>query len=304
MSLLTLATKTLSAIDAALEKDQGASYRGWLGKVLPHIGDAYDTKPPGPRSHLGASLMGRDCERELYYSWRWAKYPSFIGRILRLFNRGHLEEGRVIALLLMIGVQVRQQDENGKQFRISDVMGHYGGSGDGYAYGLPDCPDTWVLLEFKTHGLKSYEKVKKDGVKAAKFEHFGQMQQYMFKSGVHKALYVAVCKDNDDIHMELIDFDGRTGESLIARAKRIITGKKAPARLDKASLTWYGCKFCDFRGVCLRKEEVEKNCRTCRFSTPEDGGLWFCNKPGMPPLELSREEQLAGCGSWERFDDE
>ena len=28
------------------------------------------------------------------------------GRILRLFNRGHLEEARFIALLLLIGVQV------------------------------------------------------------------------------------------------------------------------------------------------------------------------------------------------------
>ena len=39
-----LAQLTITAIDSAIQKDQGASYRGWLKKVMPHLPDAYDDK--------------------------------------------------------------------------------------------------------------------------------------------------------------------------------------------------------------------------------------------------------------------
>jgi len=58
---VTLATKTLAAIDAAIEADQGAAYRQHLKNVLPHIGDAYRGVEESPfRSHMGASIIGRE----------------------------------------------------------------------------------------------------------------------------------------------------------------------------------------------------------------------------------------------------
>ena len=114
-----LAVKTLEAIDSALEKDQGGKYRQILGTVIPHMADAFRGADEGFRTHLGASLIGGECSRALWYGFRWATKPKFSGRILRLFNRGHLEEARFISLLLMIGCTVYQQDEKGNQFRIS-----------------------------------------------------------------------------------------------------------------------------------------------------------------------------------------
>jgi len=61
----------------------------------------------GFREHLGGSLIGRPCLRELWYSFRWAKERKFKGRLLRLFNRGHLEEFRFVAYLESIGFEVR-----------------------------------------------------------------------------------------------------------------------------------------------------------------------------------------------------
>jgi len=52
---MLLATKTLQAIEEALQKDQGAKFRGHLGELMPLAGDAYSTKerrlarPPGSR---------------------------------------------------------------------------------------------------------------------------------------------------------------------------------------------------------------------------------------------------------------
>jgi hypothetical protein len=41
----------------------------------------------GYRAHLGASLIGTECERAIWYSFRWATRARHTGRLLRL-NRG------------------------------------------------------------------------------------------------------------------------------------------------------------------------------------------------------------------------
>ena len=83
-----LAKRTLDAINTSLEKDQGATYRKFLGQVIPHIGDAYRGEDKNPyRSHMGASGIGKDCARAIWYSFRWFTRPQFEGRILRLLPR-------------------------------------------------------------------------------------------------------------------------------------------------------------------------------------------------------------------------
>lgn len=56
-----------------------------------------------PRSHLGASLIGDDCQRKLWYQFRWITISHPEPRLKRLFNRGHLEEDRFIDYLRGIG---------------------------------------------------------------------------------------------------------------------------------------------------------------------------------------------------------
>ena len=81
------------------------------------------------RPHLGGSQIGKECERALWYSFRWAFNSSFPGRIRRLFRRGHHEENWFVDDLKSIGVQVLERDPvTGKQFLYSDVGGHVGGS--------------------------------------------------------------------------------------------------------------------------------------------------------------------------------
>ena len=42
----------------------------------------------GFRTHLGASLIGKACERALWYDFRWTTKAKFPGRVLRLFETG------------------------------------------------------------------------------------------------------------------------------------------------------------------------------------------------------------------------
>lgn len=297
-----LARRTLDAINSSLEKDQGAAYRVFLGQVIPHIGDAYRGEDKSPfRAHMGASGIGKDCARAIWYSFRWFTKPHHEGRILRLFNRGHLEEARFIALLLSIGVQVFQQDENGKQFRISDAGGHFGGSGDGVGIGIPDLPpDMPCLLEFKTHGDKSFNKLVKEGVQNSKYEHYIQMNMYMRKMNLTVSLYGAVNKNTDELYLELVMLDTIIADQFIDRGRQLVFMPQPPKRINE-SPGWFGCTYCDHKGVCHLKKEPERNCRTCFYSRPGEDGKWRCHNAGAEECVLTEEMQLAGCNAYTKL---
>jgi hypothetical protein len=214
-------------------------------------------------------------------------------------------------LLLVAGIQVYQQDAEGKQFRISGMGGHFGGSGDGVGIGFPDLPaNTAALLEFKTHNDKSFADLKKQGVRAAKLEHFVQMQTYMRKMGLSVAMYFAINKNSDEIYCEIVPLDTQAADTFIERAYKIIPMQEAPSRISK-SPGWITCQWCDHKPVCHLKAAPERNCRTCVSSVPRDDGTWWCEnkerqmqmsfgpRPGIfeldETLELSKARQLAGC---------
>lgn len=300
---MATAWKTLAAINEALFADQGAKYRGLLRKTMPLAEDAYSEEEEAFRAHLGASLIGRECPRELWYSFRWTTRKQFDGCMLRLFNRGHLEEPRFIALLQMIGCKVHQRTEDGKQFRIIGHNGHYGGSLDAVVEGCPDMPSEPVLGEFKTHNDKSFQKVKSDGVMAAKWEHFIQMQQYMGYYKLNWALYMAVNKNDDEIHAELVAFDARQCQKYLDRSVMVIESKTPPPKINE-SPAWYKCKFCDHSQVCHGQAMPVRTCRSCKHSYPGEAGKWYCNVPTQPNgggagIELTKEMQLAACDAYE-----
>lgn len=296
-----LASKTLLAIEEAIQADQGAAYRGWLGRVIPHMDDAYRTDEFPYRSHLGASGVGGDCARAIWYGFHWATRPKFDGRLLRLFNRGHLEEARFIAMLLTIGADVYQQDENGKQFRISDAAGHFGGSGDGIVVNIPDLePGVPALCEFKTSAEKPFLKLEKEGVRESKFEHYVQMQVYMRKMGIAAALYMVVNKNNDKLYAEIVPFNAEVADQYIDRGVKLVWMDTEPAKINE-SPGWYQCKWCDHRPVCHLGAEPDRNCRTCHFGIPKEDGNWHCSNFEADAYGVrTKEQQLEGCPKYRR----
>jgi len=269
-----LAEKTLAAINQAIEADQDDS--------------------PG-RAHLGASIIGRDCSRELWYTFRWVAKKLHHARILRLFARGQDEENRFNAYLKQGGLTVWDvAPETGEQWRISDVGGHFGGSLDGVVLGLPDAPEVPHVSEQKTHNTKSFNAVVRQGVLASKPEHFAQMQIYMHKMDLKWALYQAVNKDNDDLYFERVVYDQQAAEQLLRKAKNIIASEGPLERMSDDP-TWYKCKFCDYHPVCHTNTTPAMNCRTCAHSTPVltgTDGQWKC---GKHEKLIDKAAQTAGC---------
>lgn len=245
----------------------------------------------GFRDHLGASIIGKSCARSLWYDFRWVTPSRHSGRLLRLFETGQLEEDRLVRNLRVTGATVLEVDpETGRQFRVEAHGGHFGGSLDGVATGLLEAPKTWHVLEFKTHGLKSFKELSAKGVVVAKPQHTAQMQIYMHLTGITRALYVAVCKDSDALHIERVEADSAMAERLLEKAGRIIFAQQPPMRISEDP-AWFECRFCDHHALCHERGGAAVNCRSCLHSTPIEGG-WHCARHDRM---LSALEQRAAC---------
>lgn len=271
------------------------------GELLVHRVDAEwatNHAEDGKRTHLGASVIGEKCSRAIWFSWLWADKEEFGGRMLRLFERGQRQEEIFAELLRGVGATVWTTDPNtGKQFRITDYGGHFGGSLDGVAINLPDLPfglrkDLPVLLEFKTHNQRSFDALKKDGLIKSKPKHYKQAQVYMHKMKLNWCLYCAVNKNTDEVWFYFFQYVPSECTKLMARAESIIFGKGIPARISE-SPSWYECTFCAFKGVCFKTKLPDVNCRTCAYSQALPDGTWRCELD-KPEILLSPK---IGCSS-------
>ena len=256
------------------------------------------------REHLGASLLGHPCARWLWLSFRWTVAPSFPGRILRVFRRGLNEEAQIVSDLRAAGVDIRETGDHQRRM----VLGpHLGGSVDGVIHsGVPEAPRKKHIAEFKTHSAKSFDKMEREGVKKAHPMHWTQMQCYMH--GTHmqsthstegdkidRALYVAVCKDNDRLYTERVEYDKQAAEKAIQRGLDIVAADRPPLRISDDP-SWWQCKMCQAHDLCHgSKLTREVNCRTCAHSTPLDDGQWRCERHDANGIPA--EYQRSGCES-------
>lgn len=263
----------------------------------------WENRPERPRAYLGGSAIGRECERQLWYSFRWCGTGArqFDGRMLRLFDRGHREEPRFIEELRGIGVEVWDVNpDTGTQFRFTAIGGHFSCGIDGVALGLPEAPKTYHLLEFKTHGAKSFASLARDGVQKSKPEHYAQVQVYMRLADLTRTQYLAANKDTDELYAERIHADTDAGDRLLAKAERIITAAEPLPRISEDAAFWK-CKGgaegkgrCAFFDVCHTTKLPQPNCRNCLHATPElDGdGRWSCVRH---KADIPTDVQAEGC---------
>jgi hypothetical protein len=243
-----------------------------------------------PRPHMGASVLGHVCDRWLWLSFRMAVVEKFPGRILRLFRRGQDEESKVVSDLRAIGINVQKTGEN--QSRV-DFGCHVSGSIDGIIEsGVPEAMNAKHVLEIKTHGKKSFDDLENNGVEKSKYQHYIQMQAYMMGMGLDRALYYAICKDDDRIYTERVRFDKDAAQKAIDRGYRLVKADRMPPPIS-TDPTWFECRFCAAHEFCHKtKLTKEVNCRTCTNSTAREDGTWHCAEYDVT---LDFENQKQGC---------
>lgn len=236
-----------------------------------------------------AGDIGVECDRAIWLAFRRASVPEAINwQKRRIFERGEIEEERLLDLLRLIGCEVSNQ-----QTRVRGAAGHLRGKIDGQALGLPEAEKTMHVVECKSSKAEKFRKLVKEGVENAMPLHYATMQFYMMKRGLDRCLYMCTNKDDEDLHLERVYLDIDAALRAEARIERIINMPEPPSRLCS--------KRDDFRGMFCRQAEVcwgetmpRSHCRTCLHSTPlMDGNAgWDCARWSKP---LSLSEQDAGC---------
>jgi hypothetical protein len=250
----------------------------------------------GHRKHLGASIIGHDCDRYLWSVFRWLKPGNHDGRMKRLFNRGHREEAAFLHLLRGIGLQVWDVADDGSQHRVKACGGHFGGSLDGISRLPPRYRVNKPLLcEFKTSGTGAkFANLCKYGVAKEKPQHFKQMSIYGKHYGFEYALYMAVNKNDDAIHLEIVKLDWTLAVEMETRAQNIILSPFPPAKVSE-NPAFLNCKNCEFAGICHAEDAPDKSCRSCMNAAPAPEGKWFCKQYQQT---IPEEVIPVGCGVW------
>lgn len=257
--------------------------------IVSLINQYHESLAEPPRPHLGCSQLGHPCDRWLWLSFRWAVQPDFPGRMLRLFRRGKNEEDVVISDLRAIGIKLVKTI--GQQHNV-DFGCHVSGSLDGIIEsGVPEAPKKKHILEIKTHSKKSFDSLERDGVEKSKPIHWVQMQVYMHGTSIDRALYVAVCKDDDRLYTERVRYDREIAEAYIRRGQAITLSDRMPDAIQNGGPSWYICQMCEANKFCWGVRLTKHvNCRTCAHSTAMKDSTWRCEMyKDTIPLDYQRQ---------------
>ena len=267
---------TLDALDTAMEQGQHRTSRGYLG----------------------ASSLGADCARKLWYGFRWALTPRFAALTLRRFADGfHNEDIMAARLRAVPDVELHTVDPaTGEQFGFTDASGHVRGHIDGAIRGLLQAPKTWHCWEHKCVNDAKFRKliklVETHGEKAAlelwDTIYYAQAQLYMHWTGMERHYLTVTTPGGREITSCRTEYRASVGNGLLARAADIVAAATPLPRLSEDP-AWWQCKFCDFAAICHRPRVALAHCRTCLHATPVADGAWHCAKHDtLLPDELQR----------------
>lgn len=144
----------------------------------------------GDRNYLGASIIGKECERELWYAFRHARKSAFPGRIHRRFDMGHWGEDRLIQDLRIAGFDVQCVNPLAKgakdQFRASLLGGLVSGGVDGFV-SHESLGEHVHLLEAKVMVSSKYERDEETGEPIANYDS-GKRSREFLKAAVKKPM--------------------------------------------------------------------------------------------------------------------
>lgn len=251
--------------------------------------------PQENREYLGMSGIGRKCVREQWFAWRWVINRTINARGARIFNRGDIEEPRIIKDLEAAGMRVYDD-----QLEIVHSTGHSKGHIDGLVANVPGAEKTEHLAEFKTMKASKFNALKKKALllgfptalEELHFDYWVQIQLYMGYLGLKRCLYIITNKDTEERIYERVHFVKADFITAQNRIMSILTFEEPPIGISQRE-DWFECKFCDFKSVCFGHNQPLKHCRTCVFADLHVGGEWLCSTNDNKRLD--KTAQYKGC---------
>jgi hypothetical protein len=194
------------------------------------------------RDYIGASTIGSDCLRQIWYEFKGFQAIEVPTKTRRTWTIGRVLEGTILDWLAETGIEIcRTWDD-----LVAEEMPYFRGHLDSVwmKNGKP-----FAILEIKTAKDASFLIFVKKGLKAWQPQYYAQIQTYMGMSGIHKAYILVLNKDTSDISDELVLFDPVFYEKLKEKASMVANAHAAPPKINGSPI-WYQCKMCKFNKVC------------------------------------------------------
>lgn len=226
------------------------------------------------------SNLGSECVAKLWYAFRWAKRVPIDGRIGRIFGTGSAFEAPIMNWLREAGWEILDKDPSKagtkfEQWNFKALDGHISAYLDALGRNPEYTGSLWWNVEAKSFNKRRFGNFVNNGVKVSDYEYYVQACLYMQAYDLPATLLLGICKDDCDIHPEIILRDDETANRAMRIAETIKSSRVRPARVAE-SAAFHLCKQCDFVGICHLGEQVDRNCRSCVHSVAIGGGKFGC----------------------------
>lgn len=226
-----------------------------IPQQYPIVNEMYEAaakESNGGRHYLGMSEIGKSCSRALWLSFRGYTPSAIEGKAKMIFSLGNCVEDEVIKWLDLAGYKVTD-----RQREFLEVNGYFRGHWDGCIEGISSKPHVLEIKSANDSRFKSYQNL---GVKAVSPEYYAQVQCYMGYSGLKRALFVIMNKNNCDLYTERVYYSKEDFVALEEKAKDIIGRVFPPEPLPEDRPV---CEYCRFKFICRQAEGYVQKQRTC-----------------------------------------
>lgn len=240
-----------------------------------------------PRHYLGASQIGEECWRKLFYSFRKAAHRTFSAKGIKSIQDGYDQEDKTIERLRALPfLELINEEENGEQIGFKKIHDHFRGHCDGVIRGLRQAPLTWHVFEHKSVNETKFKKLQKlieeVGEKKALEQwdeiYYAQAQIYMHCFNL-KRHYTVVSTPGGRDHVSCrTNYKQKAAEILLNKAKTIIFDNWILPAGISTKREFFKCKWCECSPLCHDKEIPLVNCKTCRYREPVKDGQNMCQK--------------------------
>ena len=255
------------------------------------------------RHYLGMSIIGDECWRKLFYTYRSAQTREFNASGVRAIEDGYTQEAvmaKRLRMLPYIELYTEDPENPGQQIGFSLLLDHFRGHADGVIRGLLESPKTFHIWEHKSVNETKFNKLvalkKEKGEKQALQEwdpiYWNQAIIYMHCAQLTRHYLTVTTPGGRDYVSCRTEYNRSVAESIIAKAQSLIFDNwNIPARLsDKRE--FYLCKWCEHQGICHDGDFPLVHCKTCRYLEPVKDGKWNCLKHEK---EIIEDMLFQGC---------
>ena len=254
---------------------------------LPLVNEMYEAacrERGEQRNYLGMSSIGDPCKRKLWLSFMGYDPLPIEGRAAMIFDLGSRVEDAVIHWLEAAGYTIEGQQQD-----FTAHNGFFRGHCDGIIHGVTQKPH---ILEIKSANAKKFKAFKEQGIASVSPVYYAQVQCYMGYSGLERAVWVVMCKDNCELYTERVHFNQAHFDALHQRALEILTAREMPEKTEGM------CQWCEQRAWCGgRSVQTRQTCGTCIY-------CWAGLEPRCSHLDhqVPIKRWGTGCPDWQLCD--